>query len=291
MPERILITGATGTSGYYTIRPLVDFGGNDEIIAGVRKIDQAKEKLSEFETLNYCQFDFEDPSTFESALDGISLMYLLRPPHISNVQKDFSPLVKCAKDAGVRGIVFLSVQGAEKSKVIPHRKIEILIEESGIPYVFLRPGYFMQNLTNELIDDIQAKNKIIIPAGDAKFNWIDGMDIGQASARILMDFDKHSEKVYNLTGTEQINFNEVAGMISDITGRKIEYESPGLIRYYRMKKKQDIPRAKIIVMMMIHFLPRIQSQSPLSEDLKSITGKNPITLDDFIKREKEKFLR
>jgi len=63
----------------------------------------------------------------------------------------------------VNQVVFLSVQGAEKSKVIPHNRIESLIIEYGMEYIFLRPGYFMQNLTTTLLPDIIKRRQIFLP--------------------------------------------------------------------------------------------------------------------------------
>jgi hypothetical protein len=62
------------------------------------------------------KFDFEDEATFDSALSNIDIIFLLRPPFIS--------------EKGIKKIVFLSVQGAEKNTLIPHRKIELLILKS-----------------------------------------------------------------------------------------------------------------------------------------------------------------
>ncbi|MEZ5024288.1 MAG: hypothetical protein R2728_13685 [Chitinophagales bacterium] len=49
----------------------------------------------------------------------IDLLFLLRPPHISKVDEYFQPLFRSAKNNGIDKVVFLSVQGAEKSKMIP----------------------------------------------------------------------------------------------------------------------------------------------------------------------------
>ena len=127
-------------------------------------------------------FDFEQPDTFDNALKAIDTIFLLRPPHIDDIEKYFRPLIQKIKEHNVKELVFLSVQGAEKSKVIPHNKIERLIQEYKLDYVFLRPSYFMQNLTTTLLDDIKTKRQVILPSGKAKFNWIDIENIAETSA-------------------------------------------------------------------------------------------------------------
>jgi len=96
-------------------------------------------------------FDFEDASTFKSACTDIDIVFLLRPPHISNKRKYFRPLFDAMNERGVKKVVFLSVQGAETSDIIPHRKTEKMILAYGFEYFFSRPGYFMQNLTTTVL--------------------------------------------------------------------------------------------------------------------------------------------
>lgn len=64
------------------------------------------------------------------------------------------PLFEKAKQAGVRQIVFLSPIGVDKNKKIPHYAVEQAILPSGIPYTFVRPGFFMQNATQAYRDEI-----------------------------------------------------------------------------------------------------------------------------------------
>ena len=177
--SRILITGATGNIGSAVIRYLMESGTTHEIVAAVRDIDKAKSLFPEYERLDYVHFDFENPDTFKEATQNIDRVFLLRPPHISNIGKYFRPLILILKEQQIKDIVFLSVQGVEKSKVIPHNKIESLIKEFNFDYIFLRPSYFMQNLTTTLLGDIKSKRQIILPSGHAKFNWIDIENIGE----------------------------------------------------------------------------------------------------------------
>ena len=49
-----------------------------------------------------------------------------------------------------------------------HRQEEKIIEESGIPYTFLRAGAFMQNFINFFGQTIRTQNAIYLPAGGEK---------------------------------------------------------------------------------------------------------------------------
>jgi len=91
--SNILITGATGNIGLEVIRFLNQIDSSNRIIAGVRNIGKAKNVFKDYPKLDYVHFDFEDFDTFDNALMGIDMIFLLRPTHISDVDKYFKPLI------------------------------------------------------------------------------------------------------------------------------------------------------------------------------------------------------
>ncbi|MFA6618308.1 MAG: NmrA family NAD(P)-binding protein [Candidatus Neomarinimicrobiota bacterium] len=286
--DRILITGATGNIGLEVINYLTELKSSNEIIAGVRNIEKAKNVLKDCPDLNFTHFDFEDFDTFDKALNGIDKVFLLRPPHISDIEKYFKPLISKIKEKNITKIVFLSVQGAEKSKVIPHNKIERLINEYGLDFIFLRPSYFMQNLTTTLIKDIQTKRVIILPAGKAKFNWIDIENIGEVGAILLDRFNDYKNRAIEITGLENENFEKVTELINNSIDSRIEYKNVNPLRFYKIKKREGMVKGMIIVMILLHFLPRFQKKPRISDYYEQLTGKKPTDLKAFIEREKKK---
>jgi uncharacterized protein YbjT (DUF2867 family) len=289
--KRILVTGATGNIGQEVIHFLSSSNSEAKILAGVRNIEKAKEKFIDYPDLHYRQFDFEQESSYSKAFDQVDVLFLLRPPHISDVDKVFLPLLNSAKENGITKIVFLSVQGAEKSKVIPHNKIERLIQELHFDSIFVRPSYFMQNLTTTLLPEILTKQSITLPSGKAKFNWIDVKNIGEAIAQLILNFKQYKNEAYEITGTEKKDFEEVASLLSAILERKIKYKPINPISFYFRKKKEGMKSGFALVMTILHYLPRLQAEANISNNFQKLTGKNPTTLADFIRREKEIFIR
>jgi uncharacterized protein YbjT (DUF2867 family) len=287
--KRILITGATGNVGSEVIRFLMEGNSSNEIFAGVRDIPKAQKIFQKYSQLKYRNFDFENQNTFEDALKEIDTIFLLRPPHISDIEAYFKPLISKIKEKKISEIVFLSVQGAEKSKVIPHNKIERLILDSGCEYIFLRPSYFMQNLTTTLLKDIQTKRKIILPAGNAKFNWIDIENIGETSAILLERFTDFKNQPIELTGYENEDFNIVAALINKTLNLNITFQNVSPFKFYAVKKNEGLSKGLIIVMIMLHFLPRFQKPPMISDFYEKATGKKPTTLSEFIQRDGYQF--
>lgn len=287
--SNILITGATGNIGFEVIRFLTMIDSSNRIVAGVRNIEKAKNVFKDYPDLLYKNFDFEDFNTFDTALTDIDRIFLLRPPHISDVDKFFKPLILKVKEKNIKQLVFLSVQGAEKSKVIPHNKIERLINENGLDFIFLRPSYFMQNLTTTLIGDIKTKREIILPSGKAKFNWIDIENIGEASAILLDKFDDYRNQAIEITGLENVNFEKVTELINNSITNPIKFRNVNPLRFFKIKKHEGMIKGMIIVMILLHFLPRFQKEPKISDFYEQLTGKKPTDLKTFIMREKKRF--
>ncbi|MEE4198612.1 MAG: NmrA family NAD(P)-binding protein [Bacteroidales bacterium] len=287
--KQILVTGATGNIGFATIKYFIEQDSPGKIIAGVRDIRKARKIFKDFPSLEYVPFDFNDTETFEPAIERIDTMFLLRPPHLSEVEKYFKPLISRLKEKKVKEIIFLSVQGAEKSRIIPHHKIEKLIREHALDYIFLRPGYFMQNLTTTLLEDIQTNRKITLPAGRAKFNWIDIENIGETCAILLHRFSDFKNQAIEITGYENKNFYQVVRIINSIINNPIQYQNVNPLKFYRMKKRSGMPQGMIIVMFLLHFIPGFQKEPEISYFYEQLTGKKPTGLKQFIEREREKF--
>jgi len=104
--SKVLVTGAAGNVGREVVRALVARGA--AVRAGVYDRADAWRMVTAVET-EY--FDFADPRTFPAAFAGIDRLFLMRPPAISNVQRDIQPTIEFAARCGVRHIVFLSLVG------------------------------------------------------------------------------------------------------------------------------------------------------------------------------------
>lgn len=279
----ILVTGASGNIGIPLVKELSGKEKGHRIFVGVRNVDKAQGLFAGQASLGYREFDFEAPASFAGALKGIDLVFLLRPPHISDIEGVFRPLLDAMRAAGIGKAVLLSVQGAETSDIIPHRKIEKLIIEYKMDYIFVRPSYFMQNLTTTLGDDIRKRRSIALPAKDAKFNWVDIGDIAELCARFLTDFDEHRNRAYVVSGAENLSFPAVVERINLISGAGLSYKAVSPPRFILLKLGQGLPLGMVLVMVMLHFLPRFQAEPEIADTYRGLTGKAPTGLDDFIR--------
>lgn len=278
--KSILITGATGNVGSVIIKYLRVAKGSFKILAGVRNVEE--NMFTQQSDVEAIYFDFKDKESVKRALSKSDIVFLLRPPQLANVNLYFKPVITIAKEENIRHIVFLSVQGADKNIFIPHNKIENLIKASSLPYTFLRPAYFMQNFTTTLKEGIVKNKEIFLPAGDAKFTLIDTEDVGRTAAKILTDLNKHVNATYELTNQEQLTFHQMATILSEELGEKISFTDPNIFYFLWRKKKEGTSIIFILVLIMLHYLPRFNSTPSITHSIEKITGEKPITFRNFI---------
>ncbi len=284
----ILITGATGTVGTEVLKGLQHLGGDYRISAGVRD-PQADGPAVRARGAEPVAFDFADPKSVGAALDRCDVLFLLRPPQLADVQRYFAPLVRLARERDVGHIVFLSVQGADRNSMIPHHKIERLLAESGIPYTFLRPAYFMQNFTTTLREDLVRRDQIYLPAGRSKFTIIDVADIGRVAAHVLSDPGAHAHTAYDLTNDELLNFGEMAKVFSQVLGRQIAYRSPNPLTFFFTKRREGLAASFVLIMTALHFLPRFFADPVRTEHVRRITGQTATRLATFVDAHRSQF--
>lgn len=272
----ILVTGATGNVGAEVLRILQKEG--QAVRAAVR---DAAARSSSSNDVQYVQLDFMKPGTYGPALQGVSKLFLVRPPAISDTQRYINPVIDAAKAAGVEQIVFLSLLGAEKNRWVPHHRIEKYLEASGIAWTFLRASFFMQNLSTTHRGDIREHDEIFVPAGKGKTSFIDVRDIAAVAAKALTE-PGHAMKAYPLTGSEALDYAEVARIFSEVLGRQVVYRNPSIWSFVRTMRQRGLGLPFILVMVGIYTTARLRLAGTVTADTATLLGRAPITMRQFV---------
>lgn len=284
---KILVTGASGNVGQYVIQNLLTY--NETIVAA--GTNTQKLRLMFNDEVEVVEFDFTRPETFDNALKDIDRIFLMRPPHLGK-PTDLYPFLEAVKKHSIKLIVFLSLMGIEKNTIPPHYKIEKKIEELGIPYAHIRPGFFMQNISGIHAEEIKLKDMIYVPAGNSKTSFIDASDIGHAIALILHNFEQHINTKYTLTGSEALDYHQVAKILSHVLGRTIIYAKPSYFKYrsyYINHRKLD--KAYVNVTVALYFMTRMGTAKMITNDFFKLVGKEPNRFEDFVRNNITSFNR
>ncbi|MBC7595818.1 MAG: NmrA family NAD(P)-binding protein [Kineosporiaceae bacterium] len=191
----------------------------------------------------------------------------------------------------MKHIVFLSLQGAESNAIVPHAKIEKWLRSSGLLWTFLRPSFFMQNLSTTHVAEIRDHSQIIIPAGNGRTAFVDVADIAAVAFEVLTDPENHIGRAWTLTGPAANSYSEVAEILSRELSRTIRYLRPGLGRYaVHARRDLAMPWAMVLITAAIYTVARLDRASGLTDDVRTVTGRPPTSFADFAHRERTVWL-
>ncbi|MGA9153671.1 MAG: SDR family oxidoreductase [Candidatus Nitrosopolaris sp.] len=283
----ILITGATGNVGFEIVKQLsAPADRNTRLRAAVRSINDAVKVIGQRAEL--VEMDYSKPDSLSKAINGINKLFLLTPFEPNMVELS-SNLISEAKKAGtVKHIVKQSVMGADaEPRIIPsrlHRQVERIIEESGIPFTFLRPNFFMQNFINFLGNTIRNQNALYLPAGEGKVSFVDVRDIAAVAAKILVEDDgQHKGKSYNITGPEALSYGDAALILSNELGKKITYVNISDEDARNGMRAMGLDKWFIDSMIELYDISRKGYASDISSAVEHITGRKSTSFSQFVK--------
>lgn len=225
----ILVTGSTGTIGSQVLAHLQ--GRNVEVRALTRSPDTAQFPQG----VKAVRGDLGDPDTLKAALTGVSTLFLLAPNAADELTQAMLALT-VAREAGVKGIVYLSVFGGDAYADVPHfagkYTVERMIEALDLPVTILRPAYFIQN-------DLRQKDVLMnagvygAPVGSKGISMVDIRDIGEAAAIELVRREQApsplGRETYALVGPDSLTGDDLAAIWSKELGRNIRYGGDDLV--------------------------------------------------------------
>ncbi len=217
----ILVTGATGAIGSLVVKQLSAQGVT--VRALVR--DMAKAEPLQGKGVQLAQGDFDQPESLARALDGVTSVFLLAPPHPDAAGMNERFLDVATKIPTAPRIVRLSAikatPHAPTDTTRNHATADGALQDAGLPYVILRPNYFMQNILGSAAS-ILTSGQMFQGMGDGRIGFIDVRDIADVATAVLLD---HSWDygIYDLTGPASVSFHDVAGELGAALGQAVQY--------------------------------------------------------------------
>jgi uncharacterized protein YbjT (DUF2867 family) len=281
--ESILVTGASGNIGSEIVKQLLGVAPAFSIKAAVHSRQNVK-NVKDGDRVKVIPIDCNELDTLREALRDVDKLFLLTPD-VPNAPDLASNAVSEAKKVGIRHIVKQSVMGADLEADVGtmrlHRQVEKIIEQSGIPFTFLRPNEFMQNFINFYSPSIKGNNAFYIPLEDAKVSLVDVRDIAAIAVESLIDEDKHKNKTYLMTGPEALSYHQVAEVLSNATGRKISYVNISEEEAKAAMKEIGMSDWLINTVSELSDYFRKGKASEVSPAVEEVTGRKPISFSQF----------
>lgn len=221
----IVVTGATGKLGRHVIAGLLEKVPASQIVAAVR----TPEKAADLAALGVQvrEADYTKPETLASALAGADKVLLISGNDIGGDRvAQHQAVIDAAKSAQVKLLAYTSILHADSSPLMlagVHKKTEQNIEASGVPFVFLRNGWYFENQTMMLGPAIQHR-AILGAAGDGRFASAFIADYAAAAVAVLTQPGQEN-KIYELAGDAPYTMAELAAEVSKQSGESVAYNN------------------------------------------------------------------
>ena len=247
----ILVTGATGNVGSQVLTHLSSEG------VSVRALTRSPDKARLPAGTEAVAGDMADLDSVRQALTGIKTLFLL-VPNVADELTQAMLTLDAARDAGVTGVVYLSVYKGEAFADVPHfagkATVERMIATAGMAATVLRPAYFMQN-DARLKDALLGAGVYGMPVGRRGVSMVDTRDIGLAAARELIRREQADASLpaitYPLVGPDALDGDGLAALWGEVLGRAVRYGGDDLaVLEQRLKAGGPAWHARDLALMM-----------------------------------------
>lgn len=219
----IVVTGATGKLGRLVIAGLLEKVPAAEIVAAVR----TPEKAADLAALGVGvrEADYDRPETLASAFRGADKVLLISGSDLgADRVMQHQNAIDAAKAASIDLLAYTSELRADTSPLklaAAHKETEQNIQNSGLPFVFLRNGWYFENQTMMLGPAVQH-GAILGAAGDGRFASAAIADYAAAAVAVLTQPGQEN-KIYELAGDFPYTMAEMAAEVTKQAGKPVVY--------------------------------------------------------------------
>lgn len=217
----VVVTGATGHLGRLVVESLLERGVP---AAEITAVGRSSGKLADLAArgVNVVAADYHDPASLDVAFAGADRALLVSGSEYDDRAGQHRNVVDAAVRAGVKHLVYTSIANAPSSSLIlaaDHQATEAYIEQSGLPYTFLRNSWYAENYTPQL--PVYLEHGVIGSAGTGRVSVATREDYAEAAAAVLTG-EGHELRAYELGGAP-LSLEEIARVVADVTGRPVTY--------------------------------------------------------------------
>lgn len=218
-----VVTGATGQLGRLVIEQLLNRVPASQIIAAVRNPEKAADLAAL--GVQVRQADYSQPATLDSAFAGAEKVLLISSNEIGQRAVQHQAVIDAAKRANIQLLAYTSVLHADTSALglaEEHRQTESALQQSGVPFVLLRNGWYTENYTAGIPAALQH-GAVFGSASDGRISSADRNDYAVAAALVLTATEDQAGKVYELAGDESYTLADLAAELSKQSGKQVPY--------------------------------------------------------------------
>ncbi|WP_411076341.1 SDR family oxidoreductase [Streptomyces sp. cmx-4-7] len=220
----IVVTGATGQLGQLVVEGLLAKVPADQIAAVVRNEKKAAPLAARGVQIRIA--DYDQPDTLTTAFHPGDKVLLISGSELGKRVPQHQAVVDAARTAGVTLLAYTSILGGPKADFTlgrDHQATEEIIQNSGLPHVLLRNGFYSDDYLNGLADTLK-RGRIDGNAGAGKVASATRADFAAAAVTVLTE-DGHQGRTYELSGDTAWTFTDLAAEISRQANTEVTYNN------------------------------------------------------------------
>lgn len=219
-----------------------------------------------------------------AALLGVDVLFMVSAAESPTRREEHRTFVEAAVRAGVGHVVYTSFCGAAPDATFTlardHHDTEEALRASGLARTILR-----DNLYLDLVPYLPGEDGVIRgPAGDGRVAAVARADVAAVAAEVLRSPDEHAGQTYDLTGSEALTLAELAARTGAVTGRTLRFEDETVEDAYASRRAAyDVEDWQLDAWVSTYTAVRDGSFARLSDDVRAITGRRPLTLERVLR--------
>lgn len=290
MSDTIFVTGASGKLGRAVVRHLLESQGvaPGRIVAGSRNPESLADLAAKGVTVR--KADFDDAAGLEKAFAGVGTVLIVSTDALDGAGtrlRQHKSAVAAATKAGVGRLAYTSLPLAESSAVLfapDHLGSEEAVKASGLPYLIFRNNWYAENLFMSLPHAL-ASGQWFTSAGTGGTAFVPRDDIAAAIAGALANPPAGST-TYTLTGDAAVTNDEVAALVTAITGKPLTVIHITDEQLAGGMKAAGLPDAVIPTFVSFDTATRKGDLAVVTGDVATLSGKRPTPLKAFLEANK-----
>ncbi len=265
MKQNILVIGGTGKTGKRIVNLLNQLGHNVRV--GSRGGNPA--------------FDWHNPEGWPAAVEGMDAIYITYQPDLAvpGALEAIEGLVKVSKNGHVKKLVLLSGKGEKEAQLC-----EQVVIHSGLNHTIVRANWFNQNFSENFLVEGVLEGHVALPFSEMKIPFVDANDIAEVAVKALTE-EQHNGKIYELTGAEALTFKEAVAIVSEASGREIQFTGISITAYVEAMRQQQVPEDFIwLIEYLFTEVLGNPDNSEITDDIEKVLNRKPISFKEYAKK-------
>jgi NAD(P)H dehydrogenase (quinone) len=291
------ISGASGKLGRIAAETLLAQVPPEQVVLSSRTPDALDDLKARGAQVRYA--DFDDVESLPDAFAGVARMFMISASNGTGKRDDqHGGAIRAAREAGVKHVVFPSMPGVERPDhpvglaAAEYREAEETLKQSGLAWTVLRDGPYSELHVVERFAPAVAEGRVIMSSGQGKAGFVSRDDVAAAAVAVLLSEEgRHNGETYDISGPDLLSFPDAVSLVSEVTGREIEYVEVDDEAFAEHLRENGVPDLMVDALSGMGRAIREGYFAIATDQVQELTGSAPATLRDVLERHREELLQ